>query len=79
MASNGFGNPGEDVYKYEELQEKRALLKSLHLPMKNWFHALDKSFTERLGRYPSFWQDLEGWEHVKMVQKLYLFIQEAKH
>jgi hypothetical protein len=77
MASNGFGDPSEDVYKYEELQEKRAMLKNIHLPMKSWFGALDKAFTEKFGRYPPFWQDLEGWEHVKVVQKLYLAATET--
>jgi hypothetical protein len=34
-----------DNYQYEEEQEKLAMMKQLYLPMKNWFNALDKSFT----------------------------------
>jgi splicing factor 1 len=79
MASTGFGAPGEDVYRYEEQQERRALLKSLHLPMKQWFLQLPAAFLSSTGfsSFPAFWQDLEHWPHVKQVQKLYLAATET--
>ncbi|TFJ87948.1 hypothetical protein NSK_001294 [Nannochloropsis salina CCMP1776] len=70
MASDG-GNA--DTYAYEEEQERKALLQSLHGPMKTWFHGGEaSSIKERFGPYPTFWQDLLTWEHTRVVQKLYL-------
>jgi len=40
MASDG-GNA--DTYAYEEEQERKALLQSLHGPMKTWFHGGEAS------------------------------------
>ena len=68
----------EDVYKYEEQQERRALLKSMHQPMKSWFNSLPQTFTQKFGTFPLFWQDLEQWGHVKVVQKLYLAATESE-
>jgi hypothetical protein len=36
-----------DNYQYEEQQERMAMMKAIHLPMKNWFNALDADFTVR--------------------------------
>jgi hypothetical protein len=34
-----------DNNDYEEEQEKIAMMKTIYLPMKNWFNSLDPQFT----------------------------------
>jgi hypothetical protein len=34
-----------DNYDYEEQQEKIAMMKTIYLPMKNWFASLDPQFS----------------------------------
>eukprot|EP01036_Dinobryon_divergens_P037311 gene37311-48786_t len=74
-SSSSFGN--EDVYAYEEEQEKQALLKGLHQPMKVWYNSSPVStIKEKYGEFPQFWQDLMHWSHRKTLQKLYLLVSD---
>lgn len=89
MSDNSAGAAGsgkgdeQDVYQYEEQQERRAMLRSLHLPMKTWFNSLDENFRKKVteaassSTFPPFWQDLENWAPLKKVQKLYLAATES--
>ena len=57
----------------EAKAEEEAMNKALHLPMKTWYQSLKSdSFKEKYGAFPSFWQDLATWTHIKIVRKLYL-------
>ena len=57
----------------EEKAEEEAMNKSLHQPMKSWFNALTSSkFKEKYGPFPSFWQDMGTYPHLRLVKKLYL-------
>lgn len=46
----------EDTYAYEEEQERLALLKSLHQPMRKWFNEDAAAMRARFGNFPMFWQ-----------------------
>ena len=59
----------EDFCKAEE----ETLNRSLHQPMKSWFNGLTSSkFKEKYGPFPSFWQDMSTYAHLKIIRKLYL-------
>lgn len=61
----------------EELMDRRNLLKNIHPLMKAWYNSLTViSVKEKYGVFPSFWQDLENWEHLKLLKKLYLTVSE---
>ncbi|CAM9847277.1 unnamed protein product, partial [Discosporangium mesarthrocarpum] len=70
-------NPA-DTYAYEEEQERLAMLKVMHQPMRKWYSG-DPSLRERFGQYPMFWQDLSGWQHLKEVKRLYMVATEEVH
>lgn len=52
VASSALG----DTYAYEEEQERLALLKALHQPMRKWFMEDGAAMRERFGNFPLFWQ-----------------------
>ena len=61
----------------EELMDRRNMLKNIHPLMKTWYNTLTvASLKEKYGVFPSFWQDLENWEHLKLLKKLYLTVSE---
>lgn len=45
-----------DTYAYEEEQERLAMLKALHQPMRKWFMEDGAAMRERFGNFPLFWQ-----------------------
>lgn len=67
-----------DNYDYEEQQEKLAMMKTIYLPMKNWFNSLDPQFISKYEKFPLFWRDLETWSSFRDVKKLYLAATEKK-
>jgi splicing factor 1 len=57
----------------EERMERQNLLKGLHPKMKQWYNSVPIApIKEKYGMFPPFWQDLEKWEHLKLLRKLYL-------
>lgn len=57
----------------EERMERQNLLKGLHPKMRLWYNSVPiASIKEKYGMFPPFWQDLEKWEHLKLLRKLYL-------
>jgi splicing factor 1 len=61
----------------EELLDRRNLLKNIHPLMKLWYNSAPIiTVKEKYGPFPSFWQDLESWEHLKILKKLYLKVTE---
>ena len=61
----------------EELLDRRNLLKNIHPLMKLWYNSAPiVTVKEKYGPFPSFWQDLESWEHLKILKKLYLKVTE---
>ena len=61
----------DDAYSYEAEQERDALHKTLHKPMKIWYKG-DAGMKAAHGSFPLFWQDLKDWGALKEVYKLYL-------
>ncbi|RLN63549.1 hypothetical protein BBP00_00004062 [Phytophthora kernoviae] len=60
-----------DEYHYEEQQEREAMMKSYHHPMKQWFR--QKSWLEtKYGPFPLFWQEMKTWEPYREVLKAYI-------
>lgn len=45
-----------DTYAYEEEQERVAMLKALHQPMRKWFNQDGGAMRARYGNFPLFWQ-----------------------
>jgi len=63
----------------EEAAERREMLKGLHPQMRTWYnHAEAAPIKAKYGDYPLFWQDLEGWPHLKLLRKLFLTVTERK-
>ncbi|TMW63264.1 hypothetical protein Poli38472_002205 [Pythium oligandrum] len=60
-----------DEYGYEEEQEREAMMKTYHHPMKTWFR-VNPHLTETYGQFPLFWQDLKKWTPYREVLKKYL-------
>ena len=61
----------------EELLDRRNLLRNIHPLMKAWYNSSPiLAVKEKYGIFPSFWQDLESWEHLKILKKLYLKVTE---
>jgi splicing factor 1 len=57
----------------EERMERQNLLKGLHPKMRQWYNSVPIApIKQRYGMFPPFWQDLEKWEHLKLLRKLYL-------
>lgn len=46
----------QDTYAYEEEQERLAMLKSLHQPMRRWYNEDYATNRARFGNFPMFWQ-----------------------
>ena len=67
----------QDTYAYEEEQERLAMLKSLHRPMRRWFNE-DLALRERHGSFPMFWQDLASWPPTRELKRQYLVAIERK-
>lgn len=69
-----------DSFDHELLQEKRELLKGMYPNMKIFWQSEEAgSLRLKYGpEFPSFWQDLETWQHIKLMQKLFLMICEKK-
>lgn len=67
----------QDTYAYEEEQERLAMLKSLHRPMRQWFNE-DPALKEKHGIFPMFWQDLASWPSMRELKKMYLVAIERK-
>lgn len=61
----------KDEYSYEEQQEKEAMMKSYHHPMKQWFKQRPQLET-KYGAFPLFWQELKTWEPYREVLKAYI-------
>ncbi|KAL3667888.1 hypothetical protein V7S43_006769 [Phytophthora oleae] len=61
----------KDEYNYEEQQEKEAMMKSYHHPMKQWFKQRPQLET-KYGAFPLFWQELKTWEPYREVLKAYI-------
>ena len=63
----------------EELLDRQNLLKNIHPMMKLWYSSDDVApIKEKYGLFPSFWQDLEHWVHLKLLKKLYLTATEKR-
>uniref|UniRef100_K3WKL6 Branchpoint-bridging protein n=1 Tax=Globisporangium ultimum (strain ATCC 200006 / CBS 805.95 / DAOM BR144) TaxID=431595 RepID=K3WKL6_GLOUD len=56
----------EDEYHYEEEQEREAMMKTYHYPMKQWFRQ-NPTLT-----FPLFWQDFKTWAPYREVLKEYI-------
>ena len=68
-----------DTYAYEEAEERRAMVKNLHVPMKLWYNSDNcDCIRDKYGIFPMFWQDLEGWASFKSVLKLYLHVSDRQ-
>ncbi|KAH7476911.1 hypothetical protein PRIC1_000920 [Phytophthora ramorum] len=65
------GEKPQDEYHYEEQQEKEAMMKSYHHPMKQWFRQRPQLKT-KYGAFPLFWQELKTWEPYREVLKAYI-------
>jgi splicing factor 1 len=66
-------------FEDEELQERRNMLKGMHPLMKMWYASSEVApLKEKYGIFPLFWQDMESWEHTKILQKVYLSYTEKK-
>ncbi|KAF4038069.1 KH domain [Phytophthora infestans] len=63
-------NP-KDEYHYEEEQEKEAMMKNYHHPMKQWFRQRPQ-LEAKYGAFPLFWQELKTWEPYREVRKAYI-------
>jgi splicing factor 1 len=61
----------EDGYHYEEEQEREAMMKNYHVPMKQWFRQ-NPELADKYGALPLFWQDLKTWEPYREVLKRFL-------
>jgi splicing factor 1 len=60
-------------------QEKMNMLKGLFPIMRTWYHTEEvKEIRQKYGEFPLFWQDLEDWKHLKILQKLFLTVTERK-
>lgn len=46
----------QDTYAYEEEQERVAMLKNLHQPMRRWYNEDYATNRARFGNFPMFWQ-----------------------
>ena len=63
----------------EELLDRQNLLKNIHPLMKLWYSSADIApIKDKYGPFPSFWQDLEQWNHLKLIKKLYLTATEKR-
>ena len=73
-SSSAFGSYENDQQNINEVKaEEETLNRSLHQPMKSWFNGLTSSkFKEKYGPFPSFWQDMSTYAHLKIIRKLYL-------
>lgn len=60
-----------EEYDYEEQQEREAMMKSYHHPMKQWFRQRPH-LEAKYGTYPLFWQELKTWEPYREVLKAYI-------
>ena len=68
-----------DELAQEELEERRCMLKGLHPVMKVWYNSAEAApIKAKYGDFPLFWQDLESWQHLKLLRKIYLTISEKK-
>ncbi|DBA03621.1 TPA: hypothetical protein N0F65_006800 [Lagenidium giganteum] len=68
----GKGNASaQDEYSYEEEQEREAMMKSYHHPMKQWFRE-NAALQDKYGAFPLFWQDLKTWQPYREVLKQFL-------
>lgn len=57
--------------------EKRELLKGLFNPMKLWYNSRNcKDIVSKYGDFPMHWQELEKWNHFKLLKKMYFIISE---
>uniref|UniRef100_A0AAV1UK97 Branchpoint-bridging protein n=1 Tax=Peronospora matthiolae TaxID=2874970 RepID=A0AAV1UK97_9STRA len=61
----------KDEYQYEEQQERKAMMKSYHHPMKQWFRQRPQ-LEAKYGVFPLFWQELETWAPYREVLKAYI-------
>ncbi|CAI5703474.1 unnamed protein product [Peronospora effusa] len=61
----------KDEYHYEEQQEKEAMMKIYHHPMKQWFRQRPQ-LEAKYGVFPLFWQELKTWEPYREVLKAYI-------
>ncbi|CAH0520169.1 unnamed protein product [Peronospora belbahrii] len=61
----------QDEYHYEEQQEKEAMMKNYHHPMKQWFRQRPQ-LEAKHGVFPLFWQELKTWEPYREVLKAYI-------
>ncbi|ETP19682.1 hypothetical protein F441_06429 [Phytophthora nicotianae CJ01A1] len=61
----------KDEYHYEEEQEKEAMMKNYHHPMKQWFRQRPQ-LEAKYGAFPLFWQELKTWEPYREVLKAYI-------
>ena len=68
-----------DELAQEELEERRCMLKGLHPVMKTWYNSTEAApIKTKYGDFPMFWQDLESWQHLKLLRKIYLTVSEKK-
>ena len=69
----------EDVYARETEAMDTALLRGLHQPMKKWFSTAEaKPLRDAVGDFPSFWQDMGGWEHLRVTKKVYMAVSDLR-
>ena len=71
LADNNSG----DQYSYEVEQERKAVYQNVHGPMKRWYQRAD--LEAEFGRFPMFWQDLEGWSNYRTVYRRYMAHMDA--
>ncbi|KAG2788784.1 hypothetical protein PC129_g4211 [Phytophthora cactorum] len=64
-------NKPKDEYHYEEEQEKEAMMKNYHHPMKQWFRQRPQ-LEVKYGAFPLFWQELKTWGSYREVLKAYI-------
>lgn len=66
----------------EQAQERRQLVKGIHPKMKIFWNSDAGRPLRESGKYgsdfPSFWQELETWEHLKTIQKIFLIVCEKR-
>lgn len=71
-----------DSFLAEQAQEQRELLKGLHPKLKVFWSSSEARALRESGRYggdfPQFWQELETWVHLRILQKVFFTVCERR-
>ena len=64
----------------EEAREKEHFFKGMFPNMKQWYkeNNVNEYLASKYGQFPQFWQDLMVWDHIKILQKMFLLYCERK-